>query len=158
MVFWESCHLDLESEEADDVVFSVIGRRSVYRTGYYVSNDPRTKSYGEDNANRETDESGRHSDEDDYEDSFINDGNAVVFPFLPDGEEEGCKAQGFKVGENDCRVTVERSDSKADYGTSGHVSKGKAEAITNKELKRSTLKQCFFSPLWDAGLLRDWQL
>lgn len=35
----ESCHLDLEFEEADDVVFSVIGPRSVYLTGYYVSND-----------------------------------------------------------------------------------------------------------------------
>ena len=35
----ESCHLDLEFEEADDVVFSVIGPRGVYLTGYYVSND-----------------------------------------------------------------------------------------------------------------------
>lgn len=34
----ESCHLDLEFEEADDVVFSVIGPRSVYLTGYYVGN------------------------------------------------------------------------------------------------------------------------
>lgn len=32
----ESCHLELEFEEADDVVFSVIGPRSVYLTGYYV--------------------------------------------------------------------------------------------------------------------------
>ena len=32
----ESCHLDLEFEEADDVVFSVIGPRSVYLTGYYI--------------------------------------------------------------------------------------------------------------------------
>lgn len=32
----ESCHLDLEFEESDDVVFSVIGPRSVYLTGYYV--------------------------------------------------------------------------------------------------------------------------
>ncbi|GER49283.1 peptidyl-prolyl cis-trans isomerase [Striga asiatica] len=32
----ESCHLELEFEEDDDVVFSVIGPRSVYLSGYYV--------------------------------------------------------------------------------------------------------------------------
>ena len=32
----ESCHLDLEFEEADQVLFSVIGPRSVYLTGYYL--------------------------------------------------------------------------------------------------------------------------
>ncbi|CAA0809709.1 Peptidyl-prolyl cis-trans isomerase FKBP43 [Striga hermonthica] len=32
----EFFHLNLEFEEADDVVFSVIGPRSVYLTGYYV--------------------------------------------------------------------------------------------------------------------------
>ncbi|CAA0809710.1 Peptidyl-prolyl cis-trans isomerase FKBP43 [Striga hermonthica] len=32
----EAFHLDLEFEEADDVVFSVIGPRSVYLTGYYL--------------------------------------------------------------------------------------------------------------------------
>ncbi|KAL0425857.1 UNVERIFIED_CONTAM: Peptidyl-prolyl cis-trans isomerase FKBP43 [Sesamum radiatum] len=32
----ESCHLDLEFDEAVDVVFSVIGPRSVFLTGYYV--------------------------------------------------------------------------------------------------------------------------
>lgn len=38
----ESCHLDLEFEEADDVVFSVIGPRSVYLTGYYVRQSPQS--------------------------------------------------------------------------------------------------------------------
>lgn len=33
----ESCYLGLEFEEPDDVVFSVVGPRSVYLTGYYVS-------------------------------------------------------------------------------------------------------------------------
>ncbi|KAG6435676.1 hypothetical protein SASPL_100551 [Salvia splendens] len=32
----ESSHIELEFEEADDVVFSVVGPRSVYLTGYYV--------------------------------------------------------------------------------------------------------------------------
>lgn len=45
----ESCHLDLEFEEAVDVVFSVIGPRSVYLTGYYVNHsrhfNPHSDSY-----------------------------------------------------------------------------------------------------------------
>nr|XP_027107834.1 peptidyl-prolyl cis-trans isomerase FKBP43-like isoform X2 [Coffea arabica] len=87
----ESCHLDLEFEEADDVVFSVIGPRSVYLTGYYVSNDQHpalnsdTESYGEDIANTETEESGLRSDEDEYEDSFIDDSDPVLSPPSPDG-------------------------------------------------------------------------
>lgn len=32
----ESCQLNLEFEEADEVVFSVIGSRSVHITGYYL--------------------------------------------------------------------------------------------------------------------------
>lgn len=32
----ESSHIELEFEEADDVVFSVVGPRSVYLAGYYV--------------------------------------------------------------------------------------------------------------------------
>lgn len=32
----ESCPLNLEFEEADDVMFSVIGPRSVHLTGYYL--------------------------------------------------------------------------------------------------------------------------
>ncbi|GAB2284996.1 Peptidyl-prolyl cis-trans isomerase fkbp43 [Dionaea muscipula] len=32
----ESCHLDLEFDEVDEVIFSVIGPRSVHLTGYYL--------------------------------------------------------------------------------------------------------------------------
>ncbi|KAM7508744.1 hypothetical protein LguiA_019197 [Lonicera macranthoides] len=75
----ESCQLDLEFEEADEVVFSVIGPRSVHLTGYYVSNsrnlklDDDSESFGEDIANTDTEEGNRSSDDDEYEDSFIND-------------------------------------------------------------------------------------
>ncbi|PIN23796.1 FKBP-type peptidyl-prolyl cis-trans isomerase [Handroanthus impetiginosus] len=75
----ESCHLDLEFEEADDVVFSVIGPRSVYLTGYYVRrsqlSNPHsdTESYGVDIENTQTEGSSYRSDDDKYEDSFIND-------------------------------------------------------------------------------------
>ncbi|KAJ8573302.1 hypothetical protein K7X08_009813 [Anisodus acutangulus] len=75
----ESCHLDLEFEEAEDVVFSVLGPRTVYLTGYYVGNSRRanvnsdTESYGEDIVDSETRESCHDSDDDKYDDSFIND-------------------------------------------------------------------------------------
>lgn len=32
----ETCHLELEFEEEDEVVFSVIGQRSVHLSGYYT--------------------------------------------------------------------------------------------------------------------------
>lgn len=94
----ECCHLDLEFEEADDVIFSVLGPRSVYLTGYYVGkslhrNDSDTESYGEDIANTDNEVSNQCSDEDDYEDSFINDDDdPVAFPSSPapsDGDGDG---------------------------------------------------------------------
>ncbi|KAK9051535.1 hypothetical protein SSX86_028162 [Deinandra increscens subsp. villosa] len=75
----ESLQLDLEFDEAEDVMFSVIGPRGVYLTGYYVGNNRHSnmqddsESFGEDIANSETHESNHSTDEDEYEDSFIND-------------------------------------------------------------------------------------
>ncbi|CAM8987368.1 unnamed protein product [Rhodiola kirilowii] len=75
----ESCSLDLEFQEVDDVLFSVIGPRSVHLTGYYLPSRPQlggddeSESYGEDIVNSENDESIRCSEDDDYEDSFIDD-------------------------------------------------------------------------------------
>ncbi|XP_042002553.1 peptidyl-prolyl cis-trans isomerase FKBP43-like isoform X2 [Salvia splendens] len=75
----ESCHLDLEFEEADDVVFSVIGPRSVYLTGYYIRQNQQSghqsdsESYGVDIQNCQTEESSYQTDDDEYEDSFIDD-------------------------------------------------------------------------------------
>ncbi|KAL8542742.1 hypothetical protein ACS0TY_003572 [Phlomoides rotata] len=87
----ESCHLDLEFEESDDVVFSVIGPRSVYLTGYYVrqSQQPNgqsdSESYGVDIQDTQTEESSYHSDDDDdeYEDSFIDDDEMKEFSPSP---------------------------------------------------------------------------
>ncbi|KAK4372001.1 hypothetical protein RND71_007385 [Anisodus tanguticus] len=85
----ESCHLDLEFEEAEDVVFSVLGPRTVYLTGYYVENSRRanvnsdTESYGEDIVESETRESCHDSDDDKYDDSFINDGEPEIAPPSP---------------------------------------------------------------------------
>ncbi|KAL8495490.1 hypothetical protein ACS0TY_019580 [Phlomoides rotata] len=86
----ESCRLDLEFEEADDVVFSVIGPQSVHLTGYYVQQNQQsnphsdTESYGVDIENTRTDGSNHHSDDDDeYEDSFINDDEIKVTSHSP---------------------------------------------------------------------------
>lgn len=77
----EISQLHLEFEETVEVVFSVIGPRSVHLTGYYLGGrcgqhfhpDDETESYGEDIADTETERSANGSDEDEYEGSFIND-------------------------------------------------------------------------------------
>ncbi|KAH6812145.1 hypothetical protein C2S51_025907 [Perilla frutescens var. frutescens] len=85
----ESCHLDLEFAEADDVVFSVIGPRSVYLTGYYVHQSQQSsphsdsESYGVDIQDSQTEESSYHSDDDNYEDSFIDDDEQQGFSPSP---------------------------------------------------------------------------
>ncbi|XP_054779874.1 peptidyl-prolyl cis-trans isomerase FKBP43-like isoform X2 [Prosopis cineraria] len=90
----ESLQLHLEFEEVDDVIFSVIGPRSIHLCGYYLGNSRRTnvieesESYGEDIANTETDRS-NCSEEDEYEDSFIDDdANPDVYPGSPISREE----------------------------------------------------------------------
>lgn len=75
----EMCHLEIELEEVDDVVFSVIGQSSVHLSGYYVrasnrSNvgDDESESYGEDIGQSDTDEE-HDASEDSYESDFIDD-------------------------------------------------------------------------------------
>ncbi|XP_073141289.1 peptidyl-prolyl cis-trans isomerase FKBP43-like isoform X2 [Henckelia pumila] len=75
----ESCHLDLEFEEADDVFFSVNGPQSVYLTGYYLQKNHKlnhesdTESNGVDIEHTHTEGSSFCSDDDKYDDSFIDD-------------------------------------------------------------------------------------
>ncbi|KAL3749432.1 hypothetical protein ACJRO7_010530 [Eucalyptus globulus] len=80
----ESAQINLEFEEAQQVIFSVLGVRSVHLTGYYVRKgrefDDDSESYGEDIADTETDIS---EDDDKYEDSFINDGGVEFLPPSP---------------------------------------------------------------------------
>ncbi|KAG0543112.1 hypothetical protein BDA96_02G161900 [Sorghum bicolor] len=75
----ETCHLEIEFEEVDDVVFSVIGQSSIHLSGYYVrassrSNvgDDESESYGEDIGHSDTDEE-HDASEDSYESDFIDD-------------------------------------------------------------------------------------
>ncbi|XP_038877330.1 peptidyl-prolyl cis-trans isomerase FKBP43-like isoform X2 [Benincasa hispida] len=90
----ECLQLNLEYEEADEVIFSVIGPRSIHLSGYFLGscrhnniNDDNTESYGEDIANTET-QSSEYGDEDNYEDSFINDEDPEVFSPSPISNEE----------------------------------------------------------------------
>ncbi|KAL7083307.1 hypothetical protein ACP275_14G153100 [Erythranthe tilingii] len=86
----ESSQLDLEFEESYDVMFSVIGPRSVFISGYYVArsqlNHPQsdTESFGVDIQNSQSDGSNYCSDEDKYEDSFIDDNEVQVCSPSPD--------------------------------------------------------------------------
>lgn len=77
------------------MVFSVLGPRTVYLTGYYVGNSRRanvnsdTESYGEDIADTETGESCHDSDDDKYDDSFINDAEPEISPPSPASSSGG---------------------------------------------------------------------
>ncbi|XP_043716287.1 46 kDa FK506-binding nuclear protein-like [Telopea speciosissima] len=80
----ETSPLDLEFQEDEEVIFSVLGPQAIYLTGYHLNlsrnhlnrYDDDTESYGEDIGETESDPS-KESEEEDYEtdDSFINDGD-----------------------------------------------------------------------------------
>ncbi|XP_058760468.1 peptidyl-prolyl cis-trans isomerase FKBP43-like isoform X3 [Vicia villosa] len=98
----ESLQLNLEFEEYGNVVLSVIGPRSIHLCGYYLARGHYTntmgesESYGEDIADTETERSD-HSDEDDYDDSFIDDDDTVFPPSPIFNEEEASSDSGRKV-------------------------------------------------------------
>ncbi|XP_055817437.1 peptidyl-prolyl cis-trans isomerase FKBP43-like isoform X2 [Solanum dulcamara] len=123
----ESCHLDLEFEEAEDVVFSVLGPRTVYLTGYYVGNSRRanvnsdTESYGEDIADTETGESCHDSDDDKYDDSFINDAEPEISPPSP--------ASSSGVQDDDENL----SDNKLNNNNGGHKRLRKKYQVSESE-------------------------
>ncbi|XP_077231938.1 peptidyl-prolyl cis-trans isomerase FKBP53-like [Tasmannia lanceolata] len=85
----EWCSLNLEFEEEEDVVFSVLGPKSVHLTGYYlrplINHDAEEiDSYGEGIGETDTDKSSDYDDtEDDYEDDFIADGDLKIFHASP---------------------------------------------------------------------------
>ncbi|XP_010521069.1 PREDICTED: peptidyl-prolyl cis-trans isomerase FKBP43 isoform X2 [Tarenaya hassleriana] len=92
----ESSQLNLEFDEAVEVVFSVIGPRSVHLTGYYLNgkstftgDDDGSETYGEDIVDTENERSADENDYD-YSDSFINDGD-------PSGEELTIKERPKKA-------------------------------------------------------------
>ncbi|XP_062090501.1 peptidyl-prolyl cis-trans isomerase FKBP43-like [Humulus lupulus] len=98
----ESLQLNLEFEEVDEVVFSVVGPRSIHLSGYYLGSGGRirgiseeSESYGEDIADTDTQISDNSEEEEEFEDSFINDEDPEVFPPSPvysdgDGVSKEC--------------------------------------------------------------------
>ncbi|KAJ4954806.1 hypothetical protein NE237_011589 [Protea cynaroides] len=89
----ESCPLDLEFEEDDDVVFSVIGPQSVHLSGFFLENgrdcrhehedEDDSDLYGEDIAETESDESTDYDTETEYENDFIDDSDLEAYPSSP---------------------------------------------------------------------------
>lgn len=139
----ESCTLSLEFEEVEEVIFSVIGPRSVHLTGYYLGNgrhsnfNEDSESYGEDIADTETEKSNDHGEEDDYEDSFIDDGELEVFPSSPvssDGvllEEklDGKKTNNGKSSHRRLKKKYQLSESDDDISLQQNIAKGSAGVL-----------------------------
>ncbi|XP_020573668.1 peptidyl-prolyl cis-trans isomerase FKBP53-like [Phalaenopsis equestris] len=80
----ETCHLELEFEDDEEVIFSVLGQRSVHLTGYYLGHGPSldgndTESYGEDIAESDTSDSCSYGSEDEYESDFIDDADVAIY-------------------------------------------------------------------------------
>ncbi|CAN8323488.1 unnamed protein product [Cochlearia groenlandica] len=73
----ETCQLNIEFEESEDVIFSVIGPQSIHITGYFLGssgfrlNDDQSESFGEDVGVSDMEKDS--SDDYDFSDSFIND-------------------------------------------------------------------------------------
>ncbi|KAJ6825485.1 peptidyl-prolyl cis-trans isomerase FKBP43-like isoform X1 [Iris pallida] len=85
----ETCRLELEFEEDEEVVFSVLGQKSVHLSGYYIGAPGRNfdcdeiDSYGEDIADTDTSGSYDRYDDDDYESDFIVDDDVKMHQHFP---------------------------------------------------------------------------
>nr|GMC52761.1 peptidyl-prolyl cis-trans isomerase FKBP43 [Ipomoea batatas] len=173
----ESCHLDLEFEGEDDVVFSVLGSRSVHLTGYYLSKTCHTyaysdtESYGEDIANTDTEFSNQCSDDDDeYDDSFIDDDEPVVFSSSAvSSDEDGDVVRKYKrlrkkrqtivsdtsqeSGDEDKYILSESKNKVAPKSESGEGSGKVTNELTGragKEEKIDTMDTTNVEPEYDA--------
>ncbi|KAK9705126.1 hypothetical protein RND81_07G034800 [Saponaria officinalis] len=121
----ESLHLELEFQEAEDVTFSVIGPRSVHLTGYVVGKsrqlllgDDESESFGEDLGDADTEASDEDfNEEDDYEGSFIDDGEPKYSSSGEDyeallGRKKASKKKGIRKR---LKKTYELNDSEDDF-------------------------------------------
>lgn len=84
----ETCHLELEFDEDKEVIFSVLGPRSIHLTGYYPGHvrhldGDDTESYGEDIAESDNSDSYTGGSEDEYESDFIDDDDVEVYTDFP---------------------------------------------------------------------------
>ncbi|KAK4801878.1 hypothetical protein SAY86_000081 [Trapa natans] len=114
----ESCSLDLEFDEDDSVIFSVVGKRSIHISGYFLEDDYEEDAYGfdhhgEDISDRELEESSDYDSEEAFEDVgsdddiFSGDDHFDIYP--------------------KCRVVIEEiiDGDKADTGNSQLIQKNK---------------------------------
>ncbi|XP_022718143.1 peptidyl-prolyl cis-trans isomerase FKBP43-like isoform X2 [Durio zibethinus] len=114
----ECCQVNLEFEESDEVVFSVIGPRTVHLSGFYLPTSSHNghndesllrESYGEDIAETETERT-KNSEESEYGGSFIDDDDPQVLPSSPDSyaqpgsNEEMLDLKKSKNGKGRCRL------------------------------------------------------
>ncbi|MED6173123.1 hypothetical protein PIB30_056337 [Stylosanthes scabra] len=128
----ESLQLNLELEEVDDVVFTVIGDRSIHLSGYYIAKTSfrramfdaySSESYGEDIADTDNERSDS-SDEYDFDDSFIDDDPIPkVFSPSPGSIEEedsdDYKSIGKKNKHGRYRIKYNSEESDDDDGGDG---------------------------------------
>ncbi|GMI76805.1 hypothetical protein HRI_001349800 [Hibiscus trionum] len=124
----ECCQLNLEFDESDEVVFSVIGPRTVHLTGYYMfstslhHHNDESESYGEDIAETETEKS-KNSKDSEYGGSFIDDedddlrvfSSSEDFSAGPGSNEEmlGFKFKGHKGKRRRLRKKYQISESES---------------------------------------------
>ncbi|XP_039064325.1 peptidyl-prolyl cis-trans isomerase FKBP43-like [Hibiscus syriacus] len=127
----DCCQLNLEFEESDEVVFSVIGPRTVHLTGYYLGpasldhhRSDESEPYGEDIAETKPEKT-KISEESDHGGSFIDDdddpqafSSAEEFPAgLGSNEElQGLKFKGRRGKHRKLRKKYQKSES--DNGSS----------------------------------------
>ncbi|CAL1379545.1 unnamed protein product [Linum trigynum] len=154
----EVCQIHVEYQETEDVVFSVIGPRSVHLSGYYADRgwnncvDDDSDSYGEDIEDADTERSVDDSEEDDLDNNnFINDGDPGFYSdSLGSGdevEEVEAKPVNRKGHHKRLRKAYQVIDS--DDGSSDHQYAGIGDVVEaggdNEEnddlLPKSSLKQ-----------------
>ncbi|KAL2939036.1 Peptidyl-prolyl cis-trans isomerase FKBP53 [Bienertia sinuspersici] len=126
----ESCPLELEFEEAEEVTFSVVGPRTVYLTGYFLGNsrrllggDDESESYGEDVGVTDSED---FSNDGDYEqDSFIDDNDPEEFSPSPSSsfETNKTKAGTKKNSRKRLKKKYELSESEDDGAISSKKTK-----------------------------------
>ncbi|KAI3428984.1 Peptidylprolyl isomerase [Psidium guajava] len=136
----ESSQLNLEFEEAEEVIFSIIGPRSVHLSGFYLGSgrhytaDDESESFGEDIAGTDTE---RSNDEDEYEGSFIDDDDPELFspspsPSLNDAvheESDNGKPRGRKGRQRRLRKKYHPSESDKEGSLEQHnIVDGEAKA------------------------------
>ncbi|KAJ4885625.1 Peptidyl-prolyl cis-trans isomerase FKBP43 [Raphanus sativus] len=101
----DSCQLNIEFQEAEDVIFSVIGSPSVHLTGYFLAtgglmlNDDHSESFGEDIV--DTDVEKVSSDDYDYSDSFINDDD-------DDDDDPSPRASQISTSDDDAKTKAKK--------------------------------------------------